>query len=81
MSKQKILDGIIGCVSMFTDVPKEQIKEQSHLTNDLDLDSLSLMMLIDSLEEKFEISLDEGVFLSVPTIDRIGKYIEKRLKD
>lgn len=50
-------DTVAGYISEICDIPLEQIKPESHVTEDLNVDSLDFFDAVFSVEQKFGISI------------------------
>jgi acyl carrier protein len=61
------------------DVDKESVMLESHIINDLNADSLDLVELVMSLEETFDITVDDDTVQTLRTVKDIVDYIEKGL--
>jgi acyl carrier protein len=59
------------------DVDKESVMLESHIINDLNADSLDLVELVMSLEETFDITVDDDTVQTLRTVKDIVDYIEK----
>lgn len=70
----EILKELSGC---------ENISPEDHLENDLGLDSLDLVTLLVSIEDEFEIELDESDMnpFDFETVQNVIKIIEKYVGD
>ncbi|MEE1101354.1 MAG: acyl carrier protein [Agathobacter sp.] len=54
-----------------------KIEMDTHLINDLDLDSFTLVNLIGDLEDEFDVFFTEGEINSIQTVGDIVNYIEE----
>jgi acyl carrier protein len=59
-------------IADYLDMKPEEVKEDAVFTDDLDMDSLSIMELVMALEEEFSISFDDR---SVDGITSVGDAI------
>ena len=50
-------DTVAGFISEICDIPREQIKPESHVTEDLNVDSLDFLDAVFNIEQKFGISI------------------------
>lgn len=69
---------VVDVMSNFTDVKKDQIKFDSEISVDLGLTSFDMVLLIASLEEKFNIDVSDSLTKKMKTVGDIvmelGKY-------
>lgn len=84
MESSKIIDIIKdGLMDSIPNLKKEQIEFNSHLKNDLGIDSLSSMFFLTYLEEKiadFEVNADTIEAKHFNTLETIYSYIESEIK-
>lgn len=50
-------DTVAGFISEICDIPREQIKPESHVTEDLNVDSLDFLDAVFNIEQQFGISI------------------------
>ncbi len=50
-------DTVAGFISEICDIPQERIKPDSHVTEDLEVDSLDFLDAVFNIEQKFGISI------------------------
>lgn len=80
MSSQEQLEFIQNSLSPF--IEEEQIiHTQTHLVNDLFLDSVALLSLATDIENKYKIFLPDDFENPPETVDDILRLIEQGLKD
>ncbi|MDN5470605.1 MAG: phosphopantetheine-binding protein [Tetragenococcus halophilus] len=60
---------------------KRAIGDNDSLTDDLDFDSVRMMILITLLEEKFDLDIDEGEISGIKTVSEVTTFIEKKLEE
>jgi len=76
----KLFEQIKSVVSEQLGIKTEEIKEESSFKNDLGADSLDLVELVMTLEEKFSIEIPDEDAEKLQKISDVVKYIEKKLK-
>lgn len=59
-------------------VSKEEVKMESDLAQDLGADSLDAVELIMSIEDEFDITIDDDAAQTFKTVEQIVKYIESK---
>lgn len=64
----------------YTGVALADIRPESRLVGDLDLDSLDSIELIIELEEKLEVLIDEGEAEHCQTVGQLIDYLDRLLK-
>ena len=58
----------------------DEIHLESHLVDDLDLDSLDVANYVSMLEEEFGITVDEDAILTSPTVSGVITHVLSRVK-
>lgn len=61
-------------------LPKEQIKGESRLTEDLGADSIDAVEIIMALEEEYNVEIDDSFFQDIKCVNDIIKCLEKITK-
>ena len=72
---KEVVENVKNVVSEQTNVPVEEIKEDSKLTKELGMDSLDYVECIMALEEKFNIEISDE------EVENIGPAEEVTVKD
>lgn len=70
---------VIEIISEVTEFPIENIKLESNLLNDLELESLDIVNLIAEFEKKYKISIKDEEIKCFQTVENIINYIEKNV--
>lgn len=70
---------VIEIISEVTEFPIENIKLESNLLNDLELESLDIVNLIAEFEKKYKISIKDEEIKCFQTVEDIINYIEKNV--
>lgn len=70
---------VIEIISEVTEFPKENIKLESNLLADLELESLDIVNLIAEFEKKYKISIKDEEIKCFQTVEDIINYIEKNV--
>jgi acyl carrier protein len=60
-------------------VPKSQIQPNSNLKKDLGLDSLEIALLINELEEQFEVQIEDLEWEKLATINHLKQYLQNKI--
>lgn len=62
---------------MGDDFPVDRVSEESRITTDLGLNSVSLLYLVLAIEEEFGVSFSNESISSFQTVGDICRYLEK----
>lgn len=63
-------------LSEYVDVPVEEITENSRFIEDLGLNSFEFMSLLGTLEDEYDIEVDENEIMGIKTVGEAITYIE-----
>lgn len=74
-------DNICKFIANTLGIDINKIEMDTHLINDLDLDSFTLVNLIGDLEDEFDVFFTEGEINSIQTVGDIVNYIEEQSGD
>jgi acyl carrier protein len=77
---QAVQAEIITMICDELDIGPDQIRPSTLLVEDLKADSLALISLVMTVEEKFDIRVPEEVLRSFKKIEDITKYVETQVK-
>ena len=69
---------IYNLISETLEIPKEKINEEANLVSDLELESLDLVDLIATFENKYNIEILDKDIKTLQTVGDIIKYIENK---
>ena len=69
---------VIGIVSEQLGVPKEEVKLESSIIEDLKADSLDVVELVMEFEDVFKITIPDEDYEKVKTVGDAVKYIEEK---
>lgn len=75
-----VKETIIDVIAKQLDIKAENIKPKSDLVKDLKADSLDVVELVMSLEEKFNIQIPDEKAEKIQSVQNIIDYIKKRKK-
>lgn len=76
MSEQEIFEKIKGIVVEQLGVGEETVKKKSTFIDDLSADSLDIVELVMSIEEKFDIEIPDSDAEKIVTISDVVEYIK-----
>jgi acyl carrier protein len=74
-SEQEILDGLAEIVNEETGIETDQVEAAKSFTDDLDIDSLSMMTIVVNAEEKFGVKIPDDEVKNLRTVDDAVKFI------
>jgi acyl carrier protein len=76
-SEQEILAGLAEIVNEETGIDTGDIQPEKSFTDDLDIDSLSMMTIVVNAEEKFGVRIPDDDVKSLSTVGDAVSYIQK----
>ena len=76
-SEQEILAGLAEIVSEETGLPTDSVLPEKSFTDDLDIDSLSMMTIVVNAEEKFGVRIPDDDVKNLSTVGDAVSYIAK----
>jgi acyl carrier protein len=79
-TKSSVEDRVKQIIIEQTGVKTEEITLQSHLVNDLGLDSLDSVELVMALEEEFDIEIDDEVAEKLVTVQQVVEHVQSKAK-
>ena len=74
-SKEEILAGLAEIVNEETGLETEEVQPDKSFTDDLDIDSISMMTIVVNAEEKFEVRIPDEEVKNLVTVGDAVKYI------
>ena len=75
-SEQEILAGLAAIVNEETGLPVESVQPDKSFTDDLDIDSLSMMTIVTLAEEKFEVRIPDEEVANLATVQDAVSFIQ-----
>ena len=76
-SEQEILEGLAEIVNEETGIETDQVEPEKSFTDDLDIDSLSMMTIVVNAEEKFGVRIPDDDVKGLSTVGDAVSYISK----
>ncbi len=76
MSQQEILAGLAEIVQEVTGVPSTSVQLDKTFTDDLDIDSLSMVEIVTAAEDRFGVSIPDSDVKDLQTVRDAVSYIE-----
>ena len=75
MSEQEILAGLAEIVNEETGLEQEEVQMDKSFTEDLDIDSLSMMTIVVNAEDKFGVRIPDDEVKNLKTVRDAVSYI------
>ena len=76
-SEQEILSGLAEIVNEETGLPTDSVELDKSFTDDLDIDSLSMMTIVVNAEEKFSVRIPDDDVKNLSTVGDAVAYIQQ----
>ena len=76
-SEQEILSGLAEIVNEETGLPVDSVEPSKSFTDDLDIDSLSMMTIVVNAEEKFGVRIPDDDVKNLTTVGDAVSYIQQ----
>ena len=76
-SEQEILAGLADIINEETGVEQEEVQLEKSFTEDLDIDSLSMMTIVVNAEEQFGVRIPDEEVKNLTTVKSAVDYIAK----
>ncbi len=76
-TEQEVLSGLAELVNDETGLPQDQVQLDKSFTDDLDIDSLSMMTIVVNAEEKFGVRIPDDEVKDLKTVRNAVDYIVK----
>ncbi|HEU4676759.1 MAG: acyl carrier protein [Motilibacteraceae bacterium] len=76
-SEQEILQGLAEIINEETGLPTEDVQPDKSFTDDLDIDSLSMMSVVVTAEEKFGVKIPDDEVKNLTTVGDAVSFIQK----
>jgi len=77
---EKIRKEVKSLVSEITEVPQEQLKDESRFTEDLGVDSMMALEIVASIEKKYKITIPEDKIPMVRSLKNIYELLEQLME-
>ncbi|GAB3223569.1 acyl carrier protein [Kineococcus gypseus] len=76
-SEQEILSGLAEIVNEETGLPTDSVQSDKSFTEDLDIDSLSMMTIVVNAEERFTVRIPDEDVKNLRTVGDAVAYISQ----
>ncbi|WP_329563979.1 acyl carrier protein [Kitasatospora sp. NBC_01266] len=74
-SKEEVLEGLAEIVNEIAGIPTEDVEIDKSFTDDLDVDSLSMVEVVVAAEERFEVKIPDDEVKNLKTVGDAVDYI------
>ena len=74
-SKEEILEGLADIVNEIAGIPVEDVELDKSFTDDLDVDSLSMVEVVVAAEERFSVKIPDDDVKNLKTVGDAVSYI------
>ena len=75
-SKEEILAGLAEIVNEETGLETEAVQLDKNFTEDLDIDSISMMTIVVNAEEKFDVTIPDEEVKNLKTVEDAVNFID-----
>ncbi|MFM2277542.1 MAG: hypothetical protein RJA75_449 [Actinomycetota bacterium] len=75
LSQSEVLAGLAEIVNEETGIDTESVKMEKSFTNDLDIDSISMMTIVVNAEEKFSVKIPDEEVKNLLTVGDAVNFI------
>ena len=75
-SKEEILAGLAEIVNEETGLETEAVQLDKSFTDDLDIDSISMMTIVVNAEEKFDVTIPDEEVKNLKTVEDAVNFID-----
>jgi acyl carrier protein len=75
--KEEIVAGLADIVNEIAGIPNEEVTEEKSFTDDLDVDSLSMVEVVVAAEERFGVKIPDDDVKGLKTVGDAVGYILK----
>lgn len=75
-SKEEILTGLAEIVNEETGLETESVQPEKSFTEDLDIDSISMMTIVVNAEEKFDVTIPDEEVKNLKTVEDAVNFID-----
>jgi len=76
-NENEILEGLAEIVNEETGLETSEVTSEKSFTDDLDIDSLSMMTIVTLAEEKFDVRIPDDEVQNLATVGDAVSYIAK----
>lgn len=77
MNEEDILAAFAGIVEELLDIPADKVTLESSLVDDLEVDSLSMMEIVLSAQEKFGVEIPDDELKRLRTVRDVVSFVQR----
>jgi acyl carrier protein len=77
VTQQEILAGLAEIVNEIAGIPTEEVEMDKSFVDDLDMDSLTMVEVATSAEDKFGVRIEDEKLKDLKTVRDVVDFIEK----
>ena len=77
LNKDEVLEGLAELVNDETGIAADTVTTEKSFTDDLDIDSISMMTIVVNAEEKFGVKIPDADVANLKTVGDAVDYITK----
>jgi acyl carrier protein len=74
-TESEVLEGLAEIVNEIAGIPQEDVELDKSFTDDLDVDSLSMVEVVVAAEERFEVKIPDDEVKNLKTVGDAVNYI------
>ncbi|MEU9075322.1 acyl carrier protein [Kitasatospora sp. NPDC004745] len=74
-TKDEVLEGLAEIVNEIAGIPTEDVELEKSFTDDLDVDSLSMVEVVVAAEERFDVKIPDDEVKNLKTVGDAVDYI------
>lgn len=78
---EKIIEEIAVIIEEISDIPADEIKEDSLIIDDLELSSLEILSIVSETMRKYSIKISGDELLSIKTVGDFAQVVAGKLSD
>jgi acyl carrier protein len=76
-TQEQIVEGLAEIVNEIAGIPTEEVKLDKSFTDDLDVDTLSMVEVVVAVEERFDVKVPDEDVKNLKTVGDMAGYILK----
>ncbi len=77
MTEEEILAGFAATIEEFAGAPANEVTLGADLSDDLDIDSLSMVQIVISIQDKFSVEIPDQELKDLKTVQDVVSYVQR----
>lgn len=77
MSDEEVLNGLAEIINEIAGIPADSVKPEASFSDDLDLDSLTMVEVVVACEEKFNVRIPDDDVPGLKTVGDAVTYVRR----